>query len=327
MNKKALISGITGQDGSYLAELLLQKGYEVHGIILPNDPCVFLKGFQKDLTLHKNSLLESDTWTTLLQNYHFDEIYHFAAQSNVGTSLKKESFTLDINIRPLYYLLSAIRTISPNTRVFFPASSEVFPKIQGEKYKESDPLGPSNPYGISKATGLELCRFYRQAYGLPISTAILFNHESPRRGPNFVTQKICQGFKQMQEDSNFILELGNIDAERDWGYAPEYVEVMWRMLQQEKGEDYILATGNLRSIREWAEAAARFAGFTLRWEGSGVNTKAFDQKTNRMLIQVNSDFFRPGPDVGVTGDTTKTSKLLNWTAKTYLEDTVKEMMQ
>ncbi len=324
--KKVLISGISGQDGSYLAELLLSKGYEVHGLILPDDPCVHLASIRERLVLHKDSLLEAETWNVLLERHHFDEVYHFAAQSHVGASFDSEVMTMDLNLRPLYYLLTAVRAKSPETRVFFPASSEVFAKEQGKIYNENDEIAPANPYGISKATGLELCRFYRQAYGLRVSTGILFNHESPRRGPNFVTMKICMGFKRMREDENFVLELGNMDATRDWGYAPEYVEAMWRMLGQEEGDDYILATGTLHSIREWAETAANCAGFQLQWDGTGVNEKGRDEKNGRLLIRVNPEYFRPGPDVGVTGNAGKAEKKLGWKAKMRMKDIVSEMM-
>ncbi len=324
MKKKALISGITGQDGSYLAELLLGKGYEVHGLILENDPALYLRAIRDSIYLHSGSIVDYQTWVGLLQKHGFDEIYHFAAQSHVGNSFGSEFFTIDLNTRSVYSLLTAVKEVKPDAKVFFPASAEIFKKEH--LVNEETAIEPANPYGISKAVGLNFCRYYRKAYGMFVSTGILFNHESPRRGSNFVTQKICLAFKRMQTDSSEVLELGNLDAERDWGFAPEYVEAIWRMLQAENPDDIILATGETHSIREWVEAAAGIAGFEINWQGKGVDEQGLDAKTGRLLVKVNSEFFRPGPDVGLSGNASRAELKLGWKARLKMREIVKTMM-
>lgn len=326
MAPKALITGITGQDGSYLAELLLSRGYDVHGTILPDDPGIFISSIREQLTLHALPLEELSAWRTLLQQYDFSEVYHLAAQSHVGESFGAEALTMDINIKPLYYLLSVLHETGLQTRVFFAASAEVFAKKQGAVVNEQTPLEPTNPYGISKAAGLQICRFYRQAYAMHISCGILFNHESPRRGPGFVTQKVCLAFKAIREGRQEILELGNLDAERDWGYAPEYVEAMWRMLQADSGDDYVVATGQLHSLRGWVETAASLAGFDLVWQGQGLEEQGIDRNSRRVLVRVNPAFYRPDPGVSVTADPGHINRTLGWTARRSLSEIVREMM-
>ncbi len=327
MKKKAFITGITGQDGSYLAELLLSKNYEVHGLIMKGDPGFHIKHLTGQITLHVFDLLDYKSWLEIFKKLKLDELYLLAAQSHVGKSFGSEIQTMDINIQPLYYIYYALLNSISSTRVFFACSSEIFSKVPGAVYREDSPLFPQNPYGISKAMGLQLSRFFRQAYSLNVNCGILFNHESPRRGRDFVTQKVCQSLKEIRAGRLEVLELGNLDAERDWGYAPDYVQAMWLMLQTKESDDFIIASGKLHSLREWVEIAAQQAGYKLEWKGKELNEVGIDTVSGKILIKINPEFYRKGPDVGIRGDITKITKKLKWENKMSMQNIITEMMR
>ncbi len=327
MKKTAFITGITGQDGSYLADLLLSKGYQVCGLVMPGDPGYNISHCRSGLTLYEHGLNDYQAWLDLFQQLSIQEFYHFAGQSHVGQSFDGEISTLDTNVQPLYYILSAMKQHSPHTKLFFAASSEIFKKEEGVECDENTPVRPQNPYGISKALGLNICKYFRDAYQLNISAGILFNHESPRRGPHFVTQKVCLALKAIKAGTQDILELGNLNAERDWGYAPDYVRAIWMMLQADRGDDYIVASGQLHSLREWVEQAAQKLGYDLKWQGSGVDETGSDRISGKVLVRVNPEFYRPGSDVGICGNIKKIYHNLGWSPDIGFSMMLEEMMK
>ena len=339
--KKALITGITGQDGSYLAEFLLEKGYEVHGIVRRSS--TFNRGRiehlylarhikdQKDnggLTLHYGDMTDSSSLMCILQAVQPDEIYNLAAQSHVKVSFEVPEYTAEVDAVGTLRLLEAVRNLGLKARIYQASTSELFGKVVEVPQKETTPFYPRSPYGVAKQYGYWITKNYREAYGLFAVNGILFNHESERRGENFVTRKITLGACRIRQGMQDKLYLGNLDARRDWGYAKDYVECMWLMLQHPVPEDFVIATGEYHTVREFCSLAFAEAGITLRWEGAGVNEKGIDAQTGKVLVEVDPKFFRPTEVDQLLGDPTKARTLLGWNPrKTTFEELVRLMVR
>ena len=341
MMKKALITGITGQDGSYLAEFLLEKGYEVHGIVRRSS--TFNRGRiehlylarhikdQKDnggLTLHYGDMTDSSSLMCILQAVQPDEIYNLAAQSHVKVSFEVPEYTAEVDAVGTLRLLEAVRNLGLKARIYQASTSELFGKVVEVPQKETTPFYPRSPYGVAKQYGYWITKNYREAYGLFAVNGILFNHESERRGENFVTRKITLGACRIKVGMQDKLYLGNLDARRDWGYAKDYVECMWLMLQHPVPEDFVIATGEYHTVREFCTLAFAEAGITLRWEGSGVEEKGIDTATGKVLVEVDPKFFRPTEVEQLLGDPSKAKALLGWNPrKTTFEELVRLMVR
>ena len=314
--KKALITGITGQDGSYLAEFLLDKGYDVHGIVRRvaiEDPRYRLwriQGIMDKITLHPADLENYASIFNVVKHVVPDECYHLAAQSFVSYSFEDEFSTLSTNISGTQYVLSALHNLTPGCRIYFAASSEMFGLVKESPQNEETALRPRSPYGISKVAGYHLSRNYREAYNMFVSCGILFNHESPRRGLEFVTRKITSGAARVKLGFEKKLSLGNIDAKRDWGYAAEYVQVMWSMLQHTEPDDFVVATGKSHSVREFVESAFSMLG--LDWE---------------KYVETDKRLFRPSEVVSLTGDASKARIQLNWQPECDFKGLVQKMVE
>ncbi len=328
MVKKAFVTGITGQDGSYLAELLLSKGYEVHGML--RRVSVFnterIDHIFDKITLHHGDVTDSSNINHLLGNIKPDEIYNLSAQSHVQVSFEVPEYTAQVDALGTLRILDAMRLHCPNSRFYQASTSELFGKVQEIPQSESTPFYPRSPYGVAKIYGFWIIKNFREAYNLYACNGILFNHESERRGKTFVTRKITVGLCKIALGDTSALRLGNLNSKRDWGYAPEYVEGMWRMLQQDVAEDYVLATGKTYSIREFAEKAARHVGFELMWEGEDVNEKGIDKKTGKVIIEVDPRYFRPTEVDLLQGNPAKAKKSLGWETQTDIDGLVKIMM-
>ena len=313
--KKALITGITGQDGSYLAELLLEKGYEVHGIVRRvalEDPDFRLRRLNSSISklkLHPGDLGSYASLFNIVEEIKPDECYHLAAQSYVSYSFEDEFSTIHTNITGTHFLLSSIKHKAPNCKFYFAGSSEMFGKAREVPQTEETPFYPRSPYGISKVAGFELTRNYRESYGLFACSGILFNHESPRRGSEFVTRKITRGIARIKAGLSKELKLGNLDPRRDWGFAKEYVEAMYLMLQQDEPRDYVIATGQTHSVQEFVELAFSHAG--LDW---------------KEFVKTDKSFFRPAESKELRGDPSKAKKDLGWVPKVEFSDLVKMMV-
>ena len=334
--KKALITGITGQDGSYLAELLLEKGYEVHGIVrrvstfnreriehLFHDP----HERKYDIMLHYGDLTDSSSLHRIIQILKPDEVYHLGAQSHVRISFDIPEFTGNVTGLSTTRLLEAIRHDSPEAKFYQASSSEMFGFAQEVPQKEITPFHPRSPYGIAKVYAYWMTVNYRESYGMYTCNGILFNHESSRRGENFVTRKITIGLANIISGKMEKLYLGNLDAQRDWGYAKDYVEGMWLMLQQDKSDDYILATNETHSVREFVEEACELVGIDLVWQGKGVDEKGINRKTGKEVIEIDSRHFRPAEVDLLKGDYSKAKNQLGWEPKTKFNDLVKMMLK
>jgi GDPmannose 4,6-dehydratase len=334
--KKALITGITGQDGSYLAELLLEKGYEVHGIVrrassintfridhLFNDPAVH----DKTLFLHYGDITDSINLTNLIARIEPDEIYNLAAQSHVKISFEIPEITAQIDALGTLKLLEVIRglNLEKKTKFYQAATSELYGKVVETPQSETTPFYPRSPYGVAKQYGFWIVKNYREAYGMYACNGILFNHESERRGFNFVTRKITIGLANIQLGNQETLLIGNLDAKRDWGYAPEYVEAMWRMLQQDEPEDFVIATGETHSVREFIECTAEELDIEITWQGEGANEVGIDKKTGKTIIKVDPKYYRPTEVDLLLGDPTKAKEKLGWEAKVTFKDLTKRM--
>lgn len=334
--KKALITGITGQDGSYLAEFLLSKGYEIHGIIrrsssfntgridhLYKDPHV--NGVK--LFLHYGDLSDSSNISRLLEKTKPDEIYHLGAQSHVRVSFDTPEYTADVTGLGTVRLLDAIRDTGIKTKFYQASSSELFGKAQETPQNEKTPFYPRSPYGCAKLYAYWIAVNYRESYGIFACNGILFNHESPRRGETFVTRKITRGLARIMAGKENCLYLGNLDAKRDWGYAKDYVEGMWLMLQQKQPDDYILATGETHSVREFIEECARLLKIELQWKGKGVKEVGIDKKTKKVIVRIDPKYFRPAEVDLLLGDPTKARKKLGWKPKTKFKELVRIMLE
>ena len=327
--KKAFITGLTGQDGSYLAEFLLEKGYEVHGIV--RRASVFntarIEHLMKDIHTYHGDMIDSSNLNRLMEKIQPDEIYNLAAQSHVQVSFDVPEFTADVDGLGTLRLLDTIRELRSNTRFYQASTSELFGGLpETAPQSEKTPFYPKSPYGAAKLYAYWITVNFREAYDLYACNGILFNHESPRRGETFVTKKITRAVARIAQGRQDKLSLGNLDAKRDWGYAKDYVEAMWLMLQQEKPDDFVIATGETHTVREFTELAFRHIGVELAWEGEGVEEKAYDRKTNRLLVEVNPKYFRPAEVEFLWGDPAKAKEKLGWTNKTSFERLVEIMM-
>jgi GDPmannose 4,6-dehydratase len=325
--KKALITGITGQDGSYLAEFLLEKGYEVHGIIRRSSS--FNTGridhiFDK-LHLHYGDVTDNISLDSIVKDIRPDEIYNLSAQSHVAVSFELPDYTARVDGLGVLSLLETVKKHCPHTKIYQASTSELFGKIQETPQKETTPFYPRSPYGVAKLYAYWICRNYRESYNLFISNGILFNHESERRGETFVTKKITMGLKKWYLTGTPI-KLGNLDSKRDWGYAKEYVEVMYLMLQQDKPDDFVISTGECHSNREFVEEAFQYLKCgKIHWVGSGLNEKGLDDKGN-IVIETDSKYLRPSEVELLMGDSTKAKNILGWEAKVKFKELVKIMM-
>lgn len=333
--KRALITGITGQDGSYLAELLLEKGYEVHGIIrrastfntsridhLYADPHT-----KTNLHLHYGDLSDSSNISRLLQDIQPHEIYNLGAQSHVRVSFDTPEYTGDVTGLGVIRILDAIRDSKLDTKFYQASSSEMFGLVQAVPQNEETPFYPRSPYGVAKVYGYWITKNYRESYDMFASNGILFNHESPRRGETFVTRKITRGLARIKLGIEDTLYLGNLDAKRDWGFAGDYVEGMWRILQADKPDDYVLATNETHTVREFAELAASHLGMDLKWEGQGVDEKGVDASTGKTIIEIDPQYFRPAEVDLLIGEYNKAEKQLGWKPTTSFKQLVEMMAQ
>ena len=341
--KKALITGITGQDGSFLAEFLLAKGYEVHGIIRRSSTFntsriehLYLNEWIRDMrqeravNLHYGDMTDSSSLVRIIQEVHPDEIYNLAAQSHVKVSFDVPEYTAETDAVGTLRLLEAVRILGmeKQCRIYQASTSELFGKVQAVPQEEPTPFYPRSPYGVAKQYGFWITKNYRESYGMFAVNGILFNHESERRGETFVTRKITLAAAAIAQGRQDKLYLGNLDARRDWGYAKDYVECMWLILQHPTPEDFVIATGEMHTVREFCTLAFREAGIELRWEGSGVDEKGIDTATGRTLVEVDPKYFRPAEVEQLLGDPTKAKTLLGWNPrKTSFEDLVKLMVQ
>jgi len=333
--KRALISGVTGQDGSYLAELLLGRGYEVHGIVRRAstfnrqriDHLRTSPEFRDRFLLHYGDLADEGSLIAVLGEVRPDEVYNLAAQSHVGISFTQPAYTGDVTGLGAIRLLEAIRRICPETRYYQASSSELFGKVRETPQNEDTPFHPRSPYAVAKLYAYWACVNYREAYGMYAVNGILFNHESPRRGENFVTRKITIGVADILAGRREFISLGNLEARRDWGFAGDFVEGMWLMLQQEEPKDYVLGTGETHSVREFTEAAFTHAGISLRWEGSGSEEKAFDAKTGALRVRVDPRYFRPAEVDLLLSDPSRAREELGWRPETSFDELVEMMLR
>lgn len=329
--KVALITGITGQDGSYLAELLLDKGYEVHGIVrrasLINTHRI--DHIYNKINLHYGDLTDSTNLVRVIQQVKPDEIYNLGAQSHVKVSFEMPEYTGMVDGLGTLRILEAVRLLGmeKKTRIYQASTSEMFGLVQEIPQKETTPFYPRSPYGCAKVYGYWIAKNYREAYGLYACTGILFNHESPRRGETFVTRKITRGLKAISEGKQNVIYLGNLDAKRDWGHAKDYVRAMWMMLQQDSPEDYVIATGKQYSVREFVEKAAPHFGFDIEWYGQGEDEIGMDKNTKKTIIAVNPKYYRPTEVETLLGDSTKAKEEIGWEPEISFDDLVKEMCE
>jgi GDPmannose 4,6-dehydratase len=335
MTKKALITGVTGQDGSYLTEFLLDKGYEVHGIKrrtslfntqridhLFDDPEIGNKAFY----LHHADMNDSSSLLRVINETNPDEIYNLAAQSHVAVSFEEPEYTANSDAVGTLRMLEALRILRMSSCRFYQAStSELYGEVRETPQSETTPFNPRSPYAAAKLYAYWITINYREAYGQFASNGILFNHESPRRGETFVTRKVTRGLAKIAMGSNVPVQLGNLNAKRDWGHARDYVEAMWLMLQHPEPLDLVIATGKQYSVREFIEEASKNLGFEIEWHGSGIKERGVDRKSGKTLIAVNEKYFRPTEVEGLLGDASKAKKLLGWEPETTFEELVREM--
>ena len=343
MAKIALITGITGQDGSFLAELLLEKGYEVHGIIRRSSSFntdriehLYFDEWVRDMhqkrliNLHYGDMTDSSSLVRIIQLTQPDEIYNLAAQSHVKVSFEVPEYTAETDAVGTLRLLEAVRILGmeKKTRIYQASTSELFGLVQEVPQKETTPFYPRSPYGVAKQYGFWITKNYRESYDMFAVNGILFNHESERRGETFVTRKVTLAVARIVQGLQDKLYMGNLDALRDWGYAKDYVECMWLMLQHDVPEDFVIATGEMHSVREFITKAFSVAGINLRWEGEGVNEKGIDEKTGRVLVEVDEKYFRPAEVEQLLGDPTKAKTLLGWNpTKTSFDELINIMVK
>ena len=330
--KVALITGITGQDGSYLAEFLLEKGYEVHGVTrrVSSSNTSRIDHILDRITLHDGDLADSSSMIRIIGLVRPDEIYNLAAQSHVQVSFDVPEYSGEVDALGVLRVLEAVRLLglTKKTKVYQASTSELYGKVEEVPQKETTPFHPYSPYAVAKQYGFWITKEYREAYGMFAVNGILFNHESERRGENFVTRKITLAAGRIAEGLQDHLELGNMDSLRDWGYAKDYVECMWLILQQDEPDDFVIATGVQHTVREFTELAFKHVGIELRWEGQGMEEKGYDKATGKMLVCVNPQWFRPTDVVNLWGDPTKARTKLGWNPqKTSYEELVRIMAQ
>ena len=341
--KTALISGITGQDGSFLAEFLLEKGYEVHGLLRRSSTFnteriehLYLDEWVRDMhkkrlvNLHYADMTDSSSLIRIIKEIKPDEIYNLAAQSHVKVSFDVPEYTAEVDAVGCLRLLEAVRILdlTKKCRIYQASTSELYGKVQQVPQNEETPFYPRSPYGVAKQYGFWIVKNYREAYGMYAVNGILFNHESERRGENFVTRKITLAASRIVAGLQDCLYLGNLDALRDWGYAKDYIECMWLMLQQDEPEDFVIATGENHSVREFVSLAFHYAGIEIEWQGSGLEEKGVDKNTGRTLVAVDPRFFRPAEVEQLLGDSTKARTRLGWNPhKTSFEELVRIMVE
>jgi len=328
--KVALITGIRGQDGAYLSKFLLEKGYRVVGADRRSGDSSNWRlkelGIENEIEVVYMDLLEFDNIFRTIQKIQPDEVYNLAAQSFVATSFEQPLLTADVDALGVVRLLEALRLIKPNAKFYQASTSEMFGKVQAIPQNEKTPFYPRSPYGVSKVFGHWITVNYRESYNMFACSGILFNHESPLRGLEFVTRKITYNLAQIKFGLRDKIVLGNLDAKRDWGYAKEYVEGMWMMLQQKEPDDYVLATGETHSIKEFVEKACYFAGFDLEWEGKDDNLKGIDRGSGRVIVETSKEFYRPAEVDLLIGDASKAKRVLGWQPKTSFEKLLEIMV-
>ena len=332
----ALVTGVTGQDGSYLAELLVEKGYEVHAIARRTS------SFRRDridglrerarkyghtFELHYGDLSDSSSLNSVMAKTRPDELYNLAAQSHVGISFQQPEYTTDVVATGVLRLLECVRSQELNTRFYQASTSELYGAAVDDVQNETTPFHPLSPYGVAKLYGFWISKNYRDGYGMHVTNGILFNHESPRRGENFVTRKTTLELAQIRAGREAPLRLGNLNARRDWGYAKDYVEAMWLMLQQEKPDDYVIATGETHTVREFVERTAQIAGFDLEWSGEGKEEKARDRKSGRLIVEIDPAYFRPCDVALLCGDASKAKRVLGWEPQVSFDELVEILMK
>ena len=329
--KVALITGITGQDGSYLAELLLEKGYQVHGIVrrssLINTHRIDHIYNHPMMKLHYGDLTDSTNLIGVIQKIKPNEIYNLGAQSHVKVSFEIPEYTGQVDALGTLRVLEAVKLLGmeKEVRIYQASTSELYGKVQEVPQKETTPFHPRSPYGVAKLYGYWIVKNYRESYGMYACSGILFNHESPRRGETFVTRKITRGLKAISEGREKVLYLGNLDAKRDWGHAKDYVEAMWLMLQQENPDDYVIATGKQYSVRDFINSAAPYFGFDLQWHSNGIDEIAIDKNTKNTIIAVDPKYFRPAEVETLLGDPTKAKENLGWSPNVNFSQLVEDM--
>ena len=330
--KVALITGITGQDGSYLAELLLEKGYEVHGIVrrssLINTHRIDHIYDNPNLTLHYGDLTDATNMIGVIKKVEPDEIYNLGAQSHVKVSFETPEYTGNVDGLGTLRILEAVRLLGmeDRVRIYQASTSELYGLVQEVPQRETTPFYPRSPYGVAKLYGYWIVKNYRESYGLHASSGILFNHESPRRGETFVTRKITRGLSRISTGEQDVLSLGNLDARRDWGHAKDFVRAMWLMLQQDQPDDYVIATGEQHSVREFVEKSADYFGMKIEWMGEGLNEVGYDWNTKRPVIKVDPKYFRPAEVESLLGDATKAKEKLGWEPEISFTQLIEDMV-
>jgi len=329
MSKVALITGITGQDGSYLAELLLEKGYEVHGIVrrasLINTHRI--DHIYDDIKLYYGDLTDAYSLISIIQKVKPQEIYNLGAQSHVKVSFEIPEYTAQVDALGTLRVLEAVRSLGmeKDVRIYQASTSELYGLVQATPQTETTPFHPRSPYGVAKLYGYWIIKNYREAYGMHCSTGILFNHESPRRGETFVTRKITRGLSRISVGEQDCLYLGNINAKRDWGHAKDFVKAMWLMLQQEEPDDYVIATGKQYSVKDFVDETAPYFGFNIEWRGDDKNEFGFDLVSGRSVIRIDERYFRPAEVESLLGDATKAKEKLGWEPTTTFKELVEDM--
>ena len=330
MSKVALITGITGQDGSYLAELLLEKGYEVHGIVRRSSLINThrIDHIYDDLHLHYGDLADATNLIGVIKKIEPDEIYNLGAQSHVKVSFEMPEFTGQVDGLGTLRVLEAVRLLGmeKKTRIYQASTSELYGLVQAVPQTETTPFYPRSPYGVAKLYGYWIVKNYRESYGMHCSSGILFNHESPRRGETFVTRKITRGLSRISVGEQKCLYLGNLNAKRDWGHAKDFVEAMWLMLQQDEPDDYVIATGEQYSVRDFVNKAAPFFGFNIEWMGEGLDEVGYDWSTKRQVISVDKKYFRPAEVESLLGDPSKAKQKLGWEPKISFDQLIEDMV-
>ena len=326
----ALITGITGQDGSYLAELLLEKGYEVHGIVRRSSLINThrIDHIYDKLTLHYGDLTDATNIIGVIKKVEPDEIYNLGAQSHVKVSFETPEYTGNVDGLGTLRILEAVRLLGmeDKVRIYQASTSELYGLVQEVPQRETTPFYPRSPYGVAKLYGYWIVKNYRESYGLHASSGILFNHESPRRGETFVTRKITRGLSRISTGQQDVLSLGNLDARRDWGHAKDFVEAMWLMLQQDKPDDYVIATGEQYSVRDFVDAAAPYFGMNIEWMGEGLDEVGYDWNTKRPVVKVDKKYFRPAEVETLLGDASKAKENLGWEPKISFKELVEDMV-
>ncbi len=331
MKKLALITGITGQDGSYLTELLLDEGYEVHGIVRRSSSINTgrIDHLYDKITLHYGDLTDSTNITRLVALLKPDEIYNLGAMSHVKVSFEVPEYVADVDAIGTLRILEAVRLngLIDKTKVYQASTSELYGLVQEVPQRETTPFYPRSPYGCAKLYGYWITKNYRESYDMFACTGVLFNHESPRRGETFVTRKITRALNSILKGDQDRLTLGNLDAKRDWGHARDYVRGMWLMLQQDKPDDYVLSTNEFHSVREFVEMSFKLKGFDIKWKGVGVSEIGYDESTGRELVFVSENYFRPAEVEQLLGDSTKARQELKWVPEVSFEQLVQEMVE